>query len=73
MAVARERNSSVSVATCFIYNTLGVVLARNNAVALLARYRDTRVGAGELLLGAGVPELRAGVTRSGTTTMIVVR
>ena len=54
--VARNRNSSVSVATCFIYNTLGVVLARNNATALLARYSDTRVGESELRLGAGVLE-----------------
>ena len=44
---------SISAASCCIYNTLGVLLARHNARSILARRSDTRIGAREVCqLGA---------------------
>ena len=44
---------SLSAASCFVYNTLGVILARHNARAILARRSVTHLGAREVYqLGA---------------------
>ena len=52
-AIASATQEKKAAASSFVFNTLGVVLARANATALLARYKDGKVLGSEVRASAG--------------------